>query len=353
MLRGDPRLGSVIRLLALVPVLVTHSGGPASSFWLALDPEGWTLHFRPGPASAIVAPQGGWIWLAFEREGLVHALAVEGRSGRVRAYIRLGTTVCCLRPPLAMTPDGRWALVGGDAVWAYAPERGKRRLFSVDPPDSIIDLAIAPGGQAAAGVTRKGRIFLFDPSQGEILRRWERAPDGREVPGVAFTPDGRELWIARNRRLEAWSLPALAVRAIRPLAFDGTLVQVAIAPEGTWGLVLGYRGKALEGWILRREDLALQQIHSLGPMSLPRLRSIPEGFRIDSLWEPFRFRIHRDGRIEREDRRPAAGPFAEGIIETFCEGSGAEVPPCGWFLGAKPPLADRFHWGIGAGPRGR
>jgi hypothetical protein len=343
----------VIRLLALVPVLVTHSWGPASSFWLALDPEGWTLHFRPGLASAIVAPRGEWIWLAFEQEGIIHALAVGGRSGRVRAYIRLGTIVCCLPPPLAMTPDGRWALVGGKAVWAYAPEQGKRRLFSVDPLDSVIALAIAPGGQAAAGVTLKGRVLLFDPSSGRILRRWDRAPDGREAPGVAFTPDGRELWIARNRKLEAWSLPALAVRAVRPLAFDGTLVQVAIAPAGTWGLVLGYRGKALEGWILRREDLALQRIHALGPMSLPRLRSIPEGFQIDSLWEPFRFRIHRDGWIEREDRQPAVGPFAEGIIEAICEGSGAEVPPCGWFLGVEPPLADRFRWEIGAGPRGR
>lgn len=353
MLRRRTRARSLIPIPVLALVLAIPSQSPLSSFWLAQGPDGWTLIFRPALASAIVAPQGRWIWLAFQRDGIIDALAVEGRSGRVRAHIRMGTPGCCQPPPLAMTPDGRWALVGGDAVWVYSPELGKRHLLRIEPSDTVIALAIAPDGRVAAGVTLKGRVLLFDPSSGRILRRWDRAPDGREAPGVAFTPDGRELWIARNRKLEAWSLPALAVRAVRPLAFDGTLVQVAIAPAGTWGLVLGYRGKALEGWILRREDLALQRIHALGPMSLPRLRSIPEGFQIDSLWEPFRFRIHRDGWIEREDRQPAVGPFAEGIIEAICEGSGAEVPPCGWFLGVEPPLADRFRWEIGAGPRGR
>ncbi|WP_448594091.1 WD40 repeat domain-containing protein [Thermoflexus hugenholtzii] len=355
MLRGDPRSRSLIGLLALIPALTIPSQGPVSSFWLVPDPEGWTLRFRPALASARVAPQGEWIWLAFQREGIIHALAIEGHSGRVRAQIRLGTSVCCLPPPLAMTPDGRWALVGGDAVWAYAPERGRRRLFSVGPADSVVALAIAPGGQVAAGATLKGWVLLFDPARGEILRRWDPEPGQREVPAVAFAPDGRELWIAWDRRLEVWSLPALALRAARPLPFDGTLILTAIAQDGTWGLVLGYRGEALEGWILRREDLRPLRVRLLEPIALPRLQATAEGFQIDSLWEPFSFQVYRDGRVERKDRRPAAGSFTEWM-ETLCGRSGMRTSPCGQFLGANPPLADRFRWEISIelqGKRGR
>ncbi|GBD08750.1 hypothetical protein HRbin22_00991 [Candidatus Thermoflexus japonica] len=300
MLRRRTRARSLIPIPVLALVLAIPSRNPLSSFWLAPEPDGWTLIFRPALASAVVAPQGEWIWLAFQRDGIIDALAVEGRSGRVRAHIRMGTPGCCLPPPLAMTPDGRWALVGGDAVWVYSPELGKRHLLRIEPSDTVIALAIAPDGQVAAGVTLKGRVLMFDPVQGVILRRWDPAPGRREVPGIAFAPDGRELWIAWNRRLEAWSLPALTARAIRPLPFDGTLVLTAIAPEGTWGLALGYRGEVLEGWILRREDLALQRIAPLGSLTLPRLRPIRGASRSTACGNPS---PSRSGRIGGSARR--------------------------------------------------
>lgn len=340
-------IGVLLGIGALAPPLQ----GPVRPFGLSPEPGGWSLIFRPAMAAAVIAPDGEWVALAIQREGQIEALALKGRSGQVQARLQLGTTVCCLPPPLAMGPDGRWALVAGDAVGWYAPGRGGRLLFRIGPPDSAVVLAVASGGQAAAIATMQGRVLLFHPQTGAILRRWDPASGRRESPGVAFTPDGQELWIAWNRRLEVWSLAAGTLRAARPLPFDGTMVMAAIAHDGAEGLVVGYSTAGLEGWRVRRKDLVVQGVLSLGIFTLPRLQAAGDGFRIDGVWEPFQIRVHRDGRVERVRREPPQGiPMKDQKwIETVCAGLEGDGRPCGWLLGTAPPLADRFRWIQGIG----
>jgi len=345
-LRGGPGARRLKAALLWIGALAYGCAGPARAFALRREPGGWTLTFRPALAAAAAAPEGEWVWLAFQREGRIEALALDGRSGQVQAHLRLETSVCCLPPPLAMTPDGRLALVGGHEVGAYGPGRGGRILFRLEPPDSAVALAVAPDGRVAVIATLNGWVILFDPWTGRLLRRWEPAPGRRASPGIAFTPDGQELWIAWNERLEAWALPTGSLRAARGLPFQGTMVMVAISEDGAGGLVLGDAGSGWEGWWVRRGDLSVEAVIRLGALILPRLQAAGDGFQIDSVGEPLRLWARRDGRVERIPRGPSVeAPVSREVwIEDVYARGPASGPPWGWLAGAHPPLADRFHW---------
>jgi Tol biopolymer transport system component len=145
-------------------------------------------------------------------------------------------------PALAWTRDGKSLVAvqasGGQLpALAVIPLRGGTPRALSRPPDGVAGdatPAVSPDGSAVAfvRVTREGGdIWLCDPSGGNLRRV---TFDDRDVRGIAWTPDGRELVYSSNRA-GGWRLLRVAASGGSPreIRLSGRQAQYpALDPAG-------------------------------------------------------------------------------------------------------------------------
>jgi WD40 repeat protein len=144
-------------------------------------------------------------------------------------------------------PDGRFASAGADGlVRVSAPP--EVNAHSCDGPENthIVALHRNPATGLLAAVS-SNQIWIET-----VPRQWRRCP---ELPGpvadMAFTSDGRHIWIAQANR----GLAILDIQASDEIQFVEPTQEVphaiAFSPDGAWG-VLGFHKHvdlfALPGW---------------------------------------------------------------------------------------------------------
>ncbi|MGD8238788.1 MAG: DUF4062 domain-containing protein [Armatimonadota bacterium] len=140
---------------------------------------------------------------------------------------------------LAVTPDGRLAVTGGDdatlTVWDLQCREVLMRLAG--HTDAVRDVALTDDGQLAISASADETIKVWDLPRASELRTLV----GHEhtVNGVALTPDGRHVISASaDETLKVWELPSgTLLRTLR--GHTDWVRAVAVTPDGTRAVSAG------------------------------------------------------------------------------------------------------------------
>jgi TolB protein len=206
---------------------------------------------------------GKWqIVFVSDRDGewATHAVNPDG-SGRIRVAPSDGPGF----GPAVVSPDGRYAVVGGSRQLRVvrAGERGWKRIASGDPSS----VAWSPDGKRIVFVGLSRGLSIID-ADGENGRRLTRrlgdsepawSPDGKRIafvrPGVGVLvvdPEGRRakvVWPEEHAASLRWADDGRALSLAAPLR--GAVVTVSVA---TGAIVRGIRGVHADWWIAWSPD---------------------------------------------------------------------------------------------------
>jgi serine/threonine protein kinase len=181
-----------------------------------------------GIAFARWLPDGGFVSWSSDLE---HELTLHGPDGEVRRRVDVELDIECV----ALSPDGRRALVGGRSRQAAVllvelGASGARR--QVDGVGTAMSAAWrADGGAVAVGLD-DGRLRLLDGASGRVVADLEQR--GSPIRVMAFGPDGRLLAgsgdpVDANRHdnaLVLWTLVPTPTRA--------ALIELPSMPNSLW-----------------------------------------------------------------------------------------------------------------------
>jgi Tol biopolymer transport system component/DNA-binding winged helix-turn-helix (wHTH) protein len=152
-------------------------------------------------------------------------------------------------PFLAWSADGRWLLSlekvlhETSAIIRVSVETGEKRTLTSPPMHTNGDgsLAVSPDGKMLAFTRTLGLferdIYIVSLSEDMVPRGEPRRLtfDGKEMDGLSWTADGRNLVFSSKRggRRELWQMPATpSGHPVRLSAADDDPLDVAIAREG-------------------------------------------------------------------------------------------------------------------------
>lgn len=201
-----------------------EQGNEGKLFAVAMSPDG---------SSVAVGGLTGWDWY-----GKVYIYIFDRASGRLLR--RLGGLPRAVNH-LAFSRNGRWlagALGGksGVRVWDLAGS-SDTPLADSDYGDSSYCVAWSKDGRLAA-TSWDGKLHLYRPVPGKLEKLAETSTSiGKQLYGVAFSPDGRRLAVGYNDRpvVEVFDAATLAV-ALRPDltgVANGSLSSVAWSADGS------------------------------------------------------------------------------------------------------------------------
>lgn len=152
--------------------------------WIRSLPSGQLVHRLPdeGPLeSAAVTADGGRALLAWNRGRLT---TMDLRTGETLARWEVDPTGA---KAIALSPDGRWAAVGGrGGLTLHDTETGALEA-QLGPENEVTSLAFDPGGEA-----------LFSASDDRLLRRWG-IPGGDPVEAWPLQATVRHLAVSGER----------------------------------------------------------------------------------------------------------------------------------------------------------
>lgn len=201
------------------PVLRVETGGHTATIWaLSVDAAGrYALTVSPDKTARV--------WRVADGE-LLRVLRVPigvGDEGELYAG--------------ALSPDGRWAAVGGwtegegaFGTWIYLFERASGQLVRrlAGPRDVVTQLSFSADGRRLAATTWAGGAHIYAIPGGERLA----TAGACTAPsyGVAFTDDGF-MQSCRDGRVRAYRRDG-TLRAISPTLAGGKPQGVAIGPRG-------------------------------------------------------------------------------------------------------------------------
>lgn len=194
----------------LLPGPVGGAGGMAVD--IALSPDG-QMAYVPNLWPGV---------LAFVRPGLNAVVDTISRGPTVQRFI-----------DVAAAPDGGTVYVTGDNDTLYLVDVPLRYVIAtVDLHYASTRLAIDPAnGHVYTSSSAAGRVIEVDPVTRTVLRT---LVVGGTPQGLAFSPDGSELYIADEAgRLLTWDVAA------------GSQVQEIVVPAGAFGLAVTPDGAQL------------------------------------------------------------------------------------------------------------
>jgi WD40 repeat protein len=220
-------------------------GGDAGPVVRVGTAAAWQVTLDDAPAAVAVTARGGDREPAIAvlgADGLVTLLDTAGR--RVAAAVASGG---CLAA--AWSPDGAVLAVGGpEGAYRWTADGGLEPLRAGGWCQAQ---AWAPDGRLAVADDRSAAVF--DPrsltgqlASGWVERAWRTPEVASTVTGLAWLRDGRELAVAGYGGVRAFSRDRLA----RELAYAGSLLAVAVSPDGRW-LVSGNQDASVHVWRLR------------------------------------------------------------------------------------------------------
>ncbi|MBC9713872.1 hypothetical protein H9Y04_14975 [Streptomyces sp. TRM66268-LWL] len=133
---------------------------------------------------------------------------------------------------LAATHPGRadsLGLTNNDSIRLSNPRTGKAvRTLDSDDHDPVA-LAFSPDGRTLASAGWDGRVLLWDPANGRIIRTMS---GHSQVNEVAFSPDGRLLAsVGDNREVRLWD-PRTGKLVSSIVAHAAGVSSVAFSPDG-------------------------------------------------------------------------------------------------------------------------
>lgn len=209
----------------------------------------WRSAVEDAPVAVTVAAPGG-----VPGEGGAAALAVVGSGGLVTVLDAAGRTVATAVVgggglTAAWSPEGTVLGVGGpEGAYRWTESTG---LEPLQAGGWCQALAWAADGRLAVADDRSAAVF--DPGSlagrtvsGWVERAWCTPEVASTVTGLAWLRDGRELAVAGYGGVRAFSRARLA----RELAYAGSLLAVAVSPDGRW-LVSGNQDASVHVWRLR------------------------------------------------------------------------------------------------------
>ncbi len=147
------------------------------------------------------------------------------------------------------SPDGRWLVAAGRnsaekpvALWLVSAESGEKRPLTVPPAGSLGDFcaAFSPDGRSVAFVryaaAAAGDVYLL-PLDGNLSAKGEPGRlthDSRQIRGLAWTPDSREIVFSSNRAgaFALWRLATSGAGEPRRLAVGQGGSFPAISRQG-------------------------------------------------------------------------------------------------------------------------
>lgn len=246
----------------------------------------WDL--ASGAALARLGPHGEMVLgLAFSHDGT--RVATACRDGLVRLW-EAGSGRLAREFPghvegvesVAFSPDDRSLISGGDdntvRIWDAAT--GEPRGIHMGHVDRVWGVSPSPDGRTIASASRDGKIELWDIPAPDVRTRLSME---KPAAGLAFTPDGRELIaVSDDGSVSRWEVASAALRETRRLGDAASIVEVALAPDGSPAAVCRRDGR-IEVHDLRGRRAA----ETIGPVAgrVVSLNLDPGGGRLAALIE--------------------------------------------------------------------
>jgi WD40 repeat protein/serine/threonine protein kinase len=137
---------------------------------------------------------------------------------------------------IALSPDGRWGLSGGNdwKIWLFELERKQPSRPFAGHTDVVLGLAFLPDGKTALSVGADRAVWRWDLAGKERTRLFELPAGTGPAPGFnapAFAPDGRFLATCDDAgHVRLYSLAS--GKKVKGWGNSGPVNQVTFAPDG-------------------------------------------------------------------------------------------------------------------------
>jgi YVTN family beta-propeller protein len=241
LLAALPLIAGALPLPAAAATLVVANKSDATVSLLDLESRAVraTLPAAEGPHEVAVSPDG--------RTALVGGYGTPGRAGSTltvvdlpgRKVVRTLQLAPYSRPHgIVWLADGRRALVTAET---------DRALLVVDTEKGVVERALLTGAEishmvAAAPDGRRayvanigsGSVSVFDLGSGERLKEIRT---GRGAEGIAVTRDGAEIWVTNRDADTVTVVDAAKLEVVATLAAPAFPIRAAATPDGRHMLV--------------------------------------------------------------------------------------------------------------------
>ena len=150
---------------------------------------------------------------------------------------------------VAFSPDGQFALAGGDnnTVKLWEVVTGREIQTFTDLDGQPISVALSPDGDRLVSETSGGLVQLWDVDSGDHVRTFEDASEA--VLGATFSPSGEYVLSGGNASSNLHLWDAQSGDLVRRFAEnDEAIFSVAFSPEGQYVLSGSGQSGALKLW---------------------------------------------------------------------------------------------------------
>ncbi len=213
------------------------------------SPDGQIVVTGTGPHD--LAPGNGqvWIWSAKSGRLLCPAIKLDGS------------------PVLAISPNGRWLLVGSRDTGVkphFAQLRNLKTGEAVGPPlwhgDGVSCVAFAPDGRKMVTASEDGACRLWDVPTGRPATSWLLHKAG--IAYLSFAPDGRRMVTASSDRTAIiWD--TVTGEALSPPLPHGDEVESARFNDAGTAIVTGSMDGTCHVWRLPTTERPIEDLETM------------------------------------------------------------------------------------------